>query len=291
MHVNRDDLILQAIAGRTPNAQDFVRVNCPFCDMRTVGEDRSVSFALNARTGWYSCFRCGIRGKFRGELDFDLAPVDDSPKAAPEKIEPPEGYTPLWEGDGQHAYVFGAARRYLARRGVDSELMRTLQIGACACGDFAGRIIIPVLDESGEWLWYVGRAWSKHAIRRYHYPKGRRDAVLFNRAALFVETTEPVLIVEGVFDAIPHWPNAVACLGKPNDAQRNVIAEARRPVVVALDGDAWEEGWAEARRLILRGLSRCSAVRLPPKTDPGDTPSARLASLAAEALAAQCGQQ
>ena len=289
MNNTTTDLIQNAIAGRHPNSEGFIRVNCPFCDLRTVGEDRSVSFAVNARSGWCACFRCGFRGRYRGELDFDLPALEEQ-AAPPEKVEPPEGYYPLWEGDGLEAMVFAPARRYLRKRGVSLEQIEEMKIGACLEGDFAGRIIVPVLAPNGDWQWYVGRAWDKSVIRRYHYPKGRRESVLFNSAALELETDEPVFVVEGVFDAIPHWPDAVACLGKPNDAQRDRIATTKRPVVVALDGDAWEEAWADALRITLRGHERCVSIRLPPKTDPGDTSRERLRALALEALSTQGGR-
>ena len=61
----------------------------------------------------------------------------------------------------------------------------------------------------------------------------------------------------------------VACLGKPNEAHLALLQEARRPVVVVLDGDAWEEGEALSLRLRFEGL-RAGFVRLPPKTDPDE---------------------
>ncbi len=102
----------------------------------------------------------------------------------------------------------------------------------------------------------------------YLYPKRmRRPELLYNEPALYVETDVPVLVCEGVFDAAVAFPDSVACLGKPLQAHVEKLRRARRPVVVCLDGDAWEEGWALAQTLKLHGV--CAGnLRLPPKTDP-----------------------
>ena len=103
---------------------------------------------------------------------------------------------------------------------------------------------------------------------RYRYAPGGRRA-LFNEAALHVETDQPVLLVEGVFDAFPYYPNAVAFGGKPTDEQVAALLAAKRPMVSTLDGDAWQEAEALAMRLHLAG-KRADWMRLPPGRDPAD---------------------
>jgi DNA primase len=93
--------------------------------------------------------------------------------------------------------------------------------------------------------------------------------LLFNEAVLWVDTDEPVFAVEGVFDTTHVYPNAVAFLGKPLKSHILPLRAARRPVVVCLDGDAWEEGWALAMTLRHYGL-RAGSIRLPARRDPND---------------------
>ena len=60
----------------------------------------------------------------------------------------------------------------------------------------------------------------------------------------------------------------MACLGKPTGVQMEQLAAVRqRPVVVALDADAWRTGASVAMTLRLRGVS-ASDLRLPPGKDP-----------------------
>jgi DNA primase len=97
-----------------------------------------------------------------------------------------------------------------------------------------------------------------------------RGEIVYNvRAAWLGEA--PLFIVEGAFDALALWPDGLALLGKPSPPQIELLVECSRPVVVVLDGDAWEEGWALAQRIRFRG-KRAGSIRLPPCTDPDEVP-------------------
>jgi len=283
--VDARSLITQAVAGKRPSPKGWVRANCPFCEWRhSRGVDRSQSFGFHVERLRYECYRCGIKGWLREPIEeYEGFHVEGTEEAKP--IEPPEGYMPLWDSAGQGSLALAPARRYLARRNIGRDLCERLRIGACLDGRYAGRVVVPVLSPTDDWLWWVARTWSPNEDRRYLYPMGARHGLMFNQVVLSEETDEPVAVVEGVFDAIPHLPDVVACLGKPTDEHVEALARARRPVVVVLDGDAWEEGWAIHMRLQLAG-QRATWVKLPPRTDPGVTSHEALADLIGRACAA-----
>src|SRR5262249_30190976 len=101
-----------------------------------------------------------------------------------------------------------------------------------------------------------------------------------------LRTLSPLLLVEGVFDALPHWPHAAAFLGKPTGAHLAALDKHRgRPIVVILDGDAWEQGWAVAQRVRALGVPSIASVKLPAGFDPGELPTSWLMARARESLA------
>ena len=106
---------------------------------------------------------------------------------------------------------------------------------------------------------------------------------MFNEAALAEVTDEPALVVEGPFDALAYWPQAVAVLGKPTEPQMLTLLRAVRPVVVVLDGDAWQEAEMLAWRLRFEG-QRAGWVRLPPMVDPDEVDPAWLREEARRAI-------
>ena len=258
------------------SSQGFGRVNCPFCVERVGKADRKRCFSVAPDTGWFRCFRCGVTGRLNGFADERYAPKEEQPQQpSPQAAQPPESFTPVYEGAGLTAFVLKPARDYLASRNLTVEQQAQARIGACAQGKYQKRVVVPVLDADGDsWLGWVARAWQKDAERKYLYPSGMVRS-LYNHAALLVETTEPVYVVEGVFDALALWPHAVAVLGKPTDAHLEALAAAKRPVVFVLDGDAHEEGWAYSMRLKLDG-QRSGNVRLAPGVDPDEVDLADL---------------
>lgn len=264
---DRDQTILDAIARHKPNSKGIVRANCPHCENVLGKVDRKSCLSLNVTNGYWKCYRCSSSGKL-GELPFDLDTIKLADVDAPVvPINLPSGYVPLFEREGQAALVCKPARKYLAKRGITEETVKSARIGACIRGFFNGRIIVPIY-KAGKLAGYVGRAWSKHAERKYLYNEGfSRADTLYNEEALYKTTDVPCLVVEGVFDSFPYYPDVVACLGKPSQAQIEMMAAARRPVVVCLDGDAWREAVALAMGLKLAGV-RAAAIHIPPGLDP-----------------------
>jgi DNA primase len=208
------------------------------------------------------------------------------PEAAPNPADlgPPESFLPLFEEPGRSALVTEDARAYLLARGLGPAKWGAAGIGACTSGLYAGRVVVPVLAPSGEWLGFVGRAWTKKADMPYRNARGmKRVDLLYNEATLGAASDDPVIVVEGVFDALHVWPDGVAVLGKPSAGQVAKLACCRRPIAVVLDGDAWAEGEALSLKLRLSG-QRAGFVRLPPKIDPDEIPLEEIRAAARECI-------
>lgn len=259
-----------ALAGARRSSGGWYRAACPYCLELTGKPDRRQSLGLKPAIAFFACFKCGTRGRLRDVPDAVLVAERVAPDRAPTPLKgPPPGYEPLWEDETWTSVFFDRATGYLRSRGVTQAVTRAARIGIASSGRLVGRVVVPVLDVDGAtWLGYSARDWTNRQDPRYRYPRGmKRGSLLYNWAALYVPTDEPLLLVEGVFDALPYWPDGVAALGKPGDFHRRLLAEAARPVAVCLDGDAWEEGWVVAEYLRLQGC-RSGSVRLPPGADP-----------------------
>lgn len=253
--------VLRAVAGRRAPRSGWLRVNCPFCLRRVGKEDRKRCLSFNASSGGYHCFRCSTKGRIGDVPDFQ----GDAP-AQQGKPKLPEHFVALSSEDGRLARSLAPQRQYLARRGVDAHMIRRAGIGAVPSHD--DRIVVPIHRDNGALAGWVSR--TSYADGQYRYMPGmNRDELLYNGRAVHVETDAPLLVVEGVLDTFPFFPDAVALLGKPDLSHERALLRAKRPIVVVLDGDAWREGAALA--LTLR-LERPDVywVDLAPRVDPDE---------------------
>ena len=265
LHSARDARALEH-QSRVRGSGTWRRTECEWCLLRGLGRDYRGNWCLNVDTGYYHCWRCEVRGYLPG-----YAPDTDAvvPEVDLGALGPPEDFLPL---TGHHPSL-KRARKYVLKRGISPTTAMRVGIGACFTGPFSNRVIVPVVGVDGAtWMgWsarYMGKVPDKR-VPKYRYPKGMpRSQIVFNQRAITRRTKVPLLCVEGVFDALPYYPHAVAFLGKPNPDQIDLLEDATRPVVICLDGDAWHEGFWLAEMLKFRGMTDVHALHLPPKRDP-----------------------
>ncbi len=262
-------LVAEAAKSARRSLTGWWRTNCPLCVARTGKSDRKQALAINMRSGAYYCWKCHASGhiKERPEAEELEAPREVV------VMTPPESFMPLAR---DRSMILAPARKY-ARKRCPERLWETVNLGACISGKHAGRVIVPIMADDGTWLGWVGRTWSP-SDRAYSYPMGmNRGELLYRGGQLWSQAEEPVVVVEGVFDAIHMWPHGIALLGKASEYQMESLSESTRPVVIVLDGDAWQESYAMVLRLKLHGKKNVGYVRLPPKLDPDEVDRAWLA--------------
>lgn len=260
-------LILDAIEGKERSRRKKTYVNCPLCPTRYGSPNRTWSCVFYWASGFYKCFRCKAIGVVDGWADqtVQVSSLQEPQDAQKEPIVL-EGFYAFADEVMRTSMTAREPIGYLHSRGVSDATIRDVGIGMCINGELRDRIVVPLVDPHGELWGAVGRSWLPSPLP-YRTLAGMDRGRLFNEAAIYVETTDPVMLVEGVFDALPYWPDAAACLGKPNEPQIRRLLHAKRPVAVCLDGDAWREGKALALRLMVEG-KHTGFVRLPGGTDP-----------------------
>jgi DNA primase len=134
-------------------------------------------------------------------------------------------------------FSYTKAMNYLKIRGIESYDIERYDIGYCATGDYAGRIIVPSYDEENKLNYFLARDFTGTAYLKYKNPPVSKDVVVFENQ---IDYTEPLVLCEGVFDAIAIRRNAVALLGKniPSKLKIKMIKNKVSEVYVVLDEDA-----------------------------------------------------
>ena len=127
--------------------------------------------------------------------------------------------------------------RYLFERGLTRKDILKWKIGYCGSGKYAGRIIVPSFNNDGNINYFIARSYTGHQ-RKYLNPRAEKD-IIFNE--LSIDWDSPLILVEGVFDAIVAGENAVPILGstlRETTKLFQAIAINDTPVYLALDEDA-----------------------------------------------------
>ena len=268
--------ILEAVAGARVGASGWARGNCPLCVRRQGTPDTRRCLGVHVESGRWHCFRCAAGGSLRQQDRDDLDDLledaaEEHEQAALAGVELPESFTPLFEQPGWGSLLHRRALLY-ARSRVSDIVGLEAGIGACLTGPARNRVVIPIHRLDGVVAGWTARDYTDRSAIKYLTPAGW-DRCLFNPRPLHTPSAEPAFLVEGGWDALALWPDASAFLGKPTPRQIadvvSAVQRSRRPVVVALDGDAWREAEALALQLHVRGLPEVTWVRLPPKRDPG----------------------
>ena len=100
----------------------------------------------------------------------------------------------------------------------------------------------------------------------------RRNDGSDNREAI----THRFLINESIVNSVVEERIEIIDHQESNEARQvglpfllEAMKQAKRPIAIVPDGDAWQDGWILAARLRFLGL-RAGYVRLPPKMDPDE---------------------
>ena len=128
------------------------------------------------------------------------------------------------------------AINYLRNRGIDDKDILKWKIGFCKTGEYEKRICIPSFNEDGELNYFVGRTYAGD-FPKYKNPPASKD-IIFN--SLNIDWDEPIVLVEGVFDAIKA-KNAIPLLGSNLSEKSKLfqkIVQENCTVYMALDQDA-----------------------------------------------------
>jgi len=140
-------------------------------------------------------------------------------------------------------------------------------IGYCEYGRYRGRIILPSYDDSGYLNSYVGRAYLPGEQVNYLSPPDLdKDNIIVYED--HINWTEPIILVEGRFDAISVRRNAVPIDGKNISRKLKDRVLTNRPdVYICLDGDAKQAAISHCNYFVSQGI-RTFMVDLPVGEDP-----------------------
>ena len=165
-------------------------------------------------------------------------------------VQLPKEYIPLWKSST--SIIRNHALNYLSRRGVTPSEIIKYQIGYCEEGVYKHKVIVPSYDRYGKLNYFVGRSFYDGGFKHKN-PDVSKDVIGFD---MFVNWDLPIVICEGVFDAMAIRMNAIPLFGKSpqSELQKQIIGRGVSKVYIALDSDAFENSLRFAETLMNEGI-------------------------------------
>jgi DNA primase len=221
---------------------------CPFC------HNHKKKFAINTVKTVFHCWHCGAKGRslitlFK-RLDVSPSQLKELRALLPDEqirnyveeetttdLHLPPGYKPLWVSSKNIHYL--NALKYLKNRGIAGYDIIRYQMGYAMDGPYANRIIVPSYDANNKLNYFIARSFYDSGIK-YKNPPVSKNVVMFENQ---INWKMPLVLCEGVFDAVAIRRNAIPILGKfvPKKLLKTMIKHQVKDVYVALDEDALTE--------------------------------------------------
>ena len=180
-------------------------------------------------------------------------------------IELPKEYQPLYTASNT-SIVANLVKKYLHERGLNDNDFIKYGIGYATSGDYGGRVIIPSYNKSNQLNYFIARSYDGNYFK-YKNPEVSKDVIFFEN---LINWNTPIILCEGVFDAISIRRNAIPILGKSisTSLYKKIITSPLTDIYIALDQDARNRALEMSQQLLNQG-KRVYLIDLPDK-DPSE---------------------
>lgn len=250
-----------------PNSQ-WTYFKCPFCN------HHRKKFAFNVQEHKWHCWVCKTRGNnlfsllrklnkwstFKPRVEQIVKRIKPFKKQkSPIQISLPPQYISL--RDPKDFPLKSKAINYLKRRGIGNYEIWKYDIGFCNRGQYEDRIIIPSFNEDNQLNYYTARTIHSHESFKYMNPRFQKDSVIIFEN--MINWNFPVVITQGMFDAITVNFNSVPLMGKTISKkllQKILYYDA--DICLSLDNDAQEDQHQIITKMSKLGIENISFINL-----------------------------
>ena len=146
------------------------------------------------------------------------------------------------------------AIRFLRKRGITKEDITRYNLGYCQSGKYNNRIIIPSYDSKGQLNYFVGRDFYSSNFKYMNPPNVAKDVIGFD---LYINWSLPIILVEGVFDAMSVKSNSIPLFGKTilPKLYKKIVEKKVKDIFIILDSDAFDDAIRMTEKFVNEGIN------------------------------------
>lgn len=252
--------LLQSILGKAkPSTKGNYAFHCPFC------KHHKPKLEVDPRTGFYHCWTCEPATKGRNLITLLKKLHATSAQISEMKTYFPDGKGEVEEKEYKPVSLpkefksllnrstnitYRQALAYVKSRGITDEDIVKYGIGYCETGKYKNCIIIPSFNAEGRINYFIARSFEKDPAKKYDAPSCNKNELI--GLEYFINWRVPVILCEGVFDAIALKRNAIPLFGKtiPKALMMKLVQSEVKTVYLALDRDVLKEALNYAKQLL-----------------------------------------
>jgi DNA primase len=240
---------------------------CPFCTHHKNKMEVNLRTTAKRENFWH-CWICGAKGKTLLSLfkkikaptnkiaELNILVIPDNTKSIELSIlQLPKEFILLINSIEDRVAQIEAkhALKFLKQRGLKQDDIIKYNIGFCKDGKYGGRVIIPSYDEDRKLNYFIARDYKGETPQKYKNPPiAAKDVIGFE---LYINWDAPIILVEGMFDALTIKRNVIPLFGKAihGKLMEKLVKASVDRIYIALDNDARRDALKQAEMLMSYG--------------------------------------
>ena len=258
-------LVNSVLGSGRATARNNYAYHCPFCHHHKPKMEVNLTENKEGKNPWH-CWACDVRGttiyslfkqlKVEAGKYTELKSLVKTSKSIKEtqvinSVSLPNEFISLI-GNNLNEIKTRHALAYLKSRNINQHDILKYNIGYCETGLYANMIIIPTYDKDGRLNYFTARSFEKDPYIKYRNPSASRDIIPNEH---LINWKVPIVICEGLFDAIAIKRNAIPLLGKniQSSLMKKIVTSIVDKIYIALDRDAMKQALRFCENLMAEG--------------------------------------
>ena len=258
-------LVNSVLGSGKPTARNNYSYHCPFCHHHKPKLEVNLTENREGKNPWH-CWTCDVRGttirslfkqlKVSSEKFGELSSLVKTSKSIKEtqvvnSVSLPKEFIRLSTCNINDIYARHALA-YLKNRNINKYDILKYDIGYCSSGLYAKMIILPTYDKDGTLNYFTARSFEKEPYIKYRNPSASRDIIPNEH---LINWNIPIILCEGLFDAMAIKRNAIPLLGKniQSSLMKRIVTSQVDKIYIALDRDAMKQALRFCEMLLAEG--------------------------------------
>ena len=258
-------LVNSVLGSGKATARNNYAYHCPLCNHHKPKLEVNLTENREGKNPWH-CWVCDARGttiynlfkqiKTSSDKFTELNSLVKTSRSIKETqvvstIKLPDEYISLHEVNSSDLMARHALAYLKSRNIIESDIIK-YDIGYCKEGLYKNMIIIPTYDEDGALNYFTARSFEKDPYVKYRNPSVSRDIIPNEH---LINWNIPIILCEGLFDALAIKRNAIPLLGKniQSSLMKKIVTSVVDKIYIALDRDAIKQALKFCERLMAEG--------------------------------------